>query len=164
MKLPGRTSGFRAGFGPDSNRVRIKIGPPAGRRPAGISGPEARFPARKHYCGRDRPKTTDLLRKMAVWTVPRTPRGRGDRNKIKNVLKSSWDDTGRYPGWSPTAGVGVNTLTPTAIQRSGALQGSIPRRWEWFPWDIRGGAGGSLVLLYSLNTSTPLWRKFLLDP
>ena len=33
--LPGRKSGFRAGFRLDSNRESIKIGPPAGRRPAG---------------------------------------------------------------------------------------------------------------------------------
>ena len=50
--LPGRKSGFRAGFRPDSNRESLKIGPPSGRRPAGgpmlklsrfrspISGPE----------------------------------------------------------------------------------------------------------------------------
>ena len=31
----GRTSGFRAGFRPDSNRESLKIGSPAGRRPAG---------------------------------------------------------------------------------------------------------------------------------
>ena len=29
--LPGRKSGFRAGFRPDSSRESIKIGPPAGR-------------------------------------------------------------------------------------------------------------------------------------
>jgi hypothetical protein len=55
----GRRSGFRT---PDSDRENIKIGPPAIRRPAGASieafptgiqprsGPQARFPARKHYC------------------------------------------------------------------------------------------------------------------
>ena len=32
----GRTSGFRAGFRPDSNRESLKIGPPAGLRPAGM--------------------------------------------------------------------------------------------------------------------------------
>ena len=57
--LPGRKSVFRAGFRPDSNRESIKIGPSAGRRsdfdafPTRIlpkSGPEDRFPARKHYC------------------------------------------------------------------------------------------------------------------
>ena len=43
MVLPGRKSGFRAGFRPDSSRDSFKIGPPAGRRPIGrpISGPEA---------------------------------------------------------------------------------------------------------------------------
>ena len=30
--LPGRKSGFRAGFRPDSSRERLKIGRPAGRR------------------------------------------------------------------------------------------------------------------------------------
>ncbi len=72
--LPGRTSGFRSGFRLDSSWESAKIGPPAGRRPAGIrpkSGPEARFPARKHYCvtygkaappaGRNRPKTMPFL-------------------------------------------------------------------------------------------------------
>jgi hypothetical protein len=55
-----RKSGFRAGFGPNYIResFKIKIGPPAGLRPAGMpilmvplieSNPEARFPARKHY-------------------------------------------------------------------------------------------------------------------
>ena len=33
--LPGRKSGFRAGFRPDSSRESIKIGPPGGLRPAG---------------------------------------------------------------------------------------------------------------------------------
>jgi hypothetical protein len=28
--LPGRKSGFRAGFRPDSSRESLKIGPPAG--------------------------------------------------------------------------------------------------------------------------------------
>jgi hypothetical protein len=32
--LPGRKSGFRAGSRPDSNLRNLKIGPPAGRRPA----------------------------------------------------------------------------------------------------------------------------------
>ena len=53
IMLPGRKSGFRAGFRPDSNRESLKIGPPAGRRPAG--GPiltasrleSGRNPARK---------------------------------------------------------------------------------------------------------------------
>ncbi len=36
--FPGRRSGFRAGFRPDSNRKNLKIGPPAGRgRPEGRS-------------------------------------------------------------------------------------------------------------------------------
>ena len=51
--LPGRKSGFRAGFRPDSSRGNLKIGPPAGLRPAG--GPilmlsrleSGRNPARK---------------------------------------------------------------------------------------------------------------------
>ncbi len=34
IMLPGRKSGFRVGYGPDSNREALKIGPPAGRRPA----------------------------------------------------------------------------------------------------------------------------------
>ncbi len=33
--LPGRKSGFRAGFWPDSYRESLKIGLPAGLRPAG---------------------------------------------------------------------------------------------------------------------------------
>ncbi len=57
--FPGRNSGLRFGFRPDSSRESFKIGPPAGRRAEfeafliGIwpkSGPEARFPARKQYC------------------------------------------------------------------------------------------------------------------
>jgi hypothetical protein len=40
--LPGRKSGFRAGFRPDSDKEDLKIGPPAGRRPAG--GPIGSFP------------------------------------------------------------------------------------------------------------------------
>ncbi len=39
--LRGRKSGFRAGFRPDSNRESLKIGPPAGRKPAG--GPNLMF-------------------------------------------------------------------------------------------------------------------------
>ncbi len=35
MMLPGGKSAFRAGFGPDCYRESLKIGPPAGRRPAG---------------------------------------------------------------------------------------------------------------------------------
>ncbi len=61
--LPSRKAGFRAGFRPDSTQEHRKIGPPAGRRPAGgpiltfsdwnpaaippgnrISGPEALLP------------------------------------------------------------------------------------------------------------------------
>ncbi len=54
---PGRKSGFRAGFRPDSARESIEIGPPAGQRTDFEAlpihtrpkfGPEARFPARKH--------------------------------------------------------------------------------------------------------------------
>ena len=41
--------------------------------------------------GRNRPKTPDLLRKMSVRTLPGPPGGRGDKNKIKSVLKYSWD-------------------------------------------------------------------------
>ncbi len=61
--LPGRKSGFRAGFRPYSNMENIKIGPLAGRRLAGgpilrlslleswpKSGPEAGVPALKFYC------------------------------------------------------------------------------------------------------------------
>jgi hypothetical protein len=33
--FPGRTTGFRAGFRPDSDRENMKNGPSAGRRPAG---------------------------------------------------------------------------------------------------------------------------------
>ncbi len=40
--------------------------------------------------GRNGPETTDFLREMAVWTLPRDPRGEGDKNKIKSVLKYSW--------------------------------------------------------------------------
>ncbi len=51
--LPGRKTNFRASFRPDSNWESLKIGPPAGRRPAG--GPilrlsrleSGRNPARK---------------------------------------------------------------------------------------------------------------------
>ncbi len=39
--LPGRKSSFRAGFQPDSKRESLKIGPPAGLRPAG--GPSLRL-------------------------------------------------------------------------------------------------------------------------
>ncbi len=56
----GPEIGFRGGFRLDSSRENIKIGSPAGRRPVGgsilklsrrpKSGPEAGFPARKHYC------------------------------------------------------------------------------------------------------------------
>ncbi len=52
--LPGRKSGFRARFRPDSSRESFKSGPP---RPAGgpilrvsrRTGPEARLPAQKDY-------------------------------------------------------------------------------------------------------------------
>ncbi len=59
IMFPGRKSGSRDGFRPDSNRESVKIGPLAGRRAdfyvfqIGIrpkSGPEAQFPARRHYC------------------------------------------------------------------------------------------------------------------
>ncbi len=60
IALPVRKMGFPAGLRPDSNRESLKMGPPAGLRPAGgpivrfsrrpKSGPEARFPSRKHYC------------------------------------------------------------------------------------------------------------------
>ncbi len=55
IMLPGRKSGFRAGFRPDYNRENLKIGSPAGLRPAGgpilgFSQLESRFQARKHYC------------------------------------------------------------------------------------------------------------------
>ncbi len=33
--LPGRTSGFRAEFRPDSSRESLRFSPPAGLRPAG---------------------------------------------------------------------------------------------------------------------------------
>ncbi len=35
IALPGRKSGFRAGFRPDSSRGGLKISPPAGLRPTG---------------------------------------------------------------------------------------------------------------------------------
>ncbi len=38
----------------------------------------------------------------------------------------------------PTAGVGLNALSPTDMQRSGALRGSIPGVWGSFPWLFRG--------------------------
>ena len=34
----------------------------------------------------NRPKPTNFLRKMTVQTLPRTPGGRGDKNKLKSVL------------------------------------------------------------------------------
>jgi hypothetical protein len=39
--LPGRKSGFRAGFRPDSIRNNIKVSPPAGLRPAHTASSEA---------------------------------------------------------------------------------------------------------------------------
>ena len=57
--FPGRKSGFRAGFRPDSSRENIKVCLHTGRRaefeafPIRIrskSVPGVRFPARKHYC------------------------------------------------------------------------------------------------------------------
>ncbi len=55
IMLPGRKSSFRAGFRPHSNRESLKAGRradvdafPIRMRPK--SGPEARFPARKHHC------------------------------------------------------------------------------------------------------------------
>ena len=60
--LPGRKSAFRAGFWPDCYRESTELAlgrPSAGRRadfgafPVAVrpqSGPEGRFPARKHYC------------------------------------------------------------------------------------------------------------------
>ncbi len=59
LELPGRKSGLRARFRPDSIRKKTKSGPPAGRRPAGgliwmpsglESGPEVRLLARMRYC------------------------------------------------------------------------------------------------------------------
>ncbi len=40
--------------------------------------------------GRKRPKTPDFPKQITVRTLPRTPGGRGDKNKIKNVLKYHW--------------------------------------------------------------------------
>ncbi len=48
LVLPGRKSAFRAGIWPDCYREITEIGSPAGLRPK--SGPEGRFPGRKHYC------------------------------------------------------------------------------------------------------------------
>ncbi len=56
--LPGRRSAFRAEFWPDCYRESTEVSPLAGLRPAGgpisvlsrKSGPEGRFPARRHYC------------------------------------------------------------------------------------------------------------------
>ncbi len=57
--LPGRKSGFRAGFQPDSSQVSLKISTAAGRRDdleaflkriRPTATPEAGNPARKHYC------------------------------------------------------------------------------------------------------------------
>ncbi len=50
--------------------------------------------------GRNRPKALDLLRKMSVRTLPRTPGGTGNKNKIKSVLKYSWIlvSKGRHKG------------------------------------------------------------------
>ncbi len=55
VMLLGRKPGFRAGFRPGSSRERLKIGPAADFEafPMRIRPkfkPEARFPARKHYC------------------------------------------------------------------------------------------------------------------
>jgi hypothetical protein len=36
IELPGRNSGFRARFRPDSSRESLNAGPPAGRRPEGL--------------------------------------------------------------------------------------------------------------------------------
>ncbi len=35
--------------------------------------------------GRNRPTIIDFLRKMIIRTLPRTPRGRGDKNKLNSV-------------------------------------------------------------------------------
>ncbi len=56
--FPGRKSGFRAGFRPDSGVENLKIDPPAGRADFEVfpitiwpkSAPETRFTARKHHC------------------------------------------------------------------------------------------------------------------
>ncbi len=40
------------------------------------------------------PKIIDFLSKLTVRTLPRTPRGEGDKNKLKNVLKYSWASLG----------------------------------------------------------------------
>ncbi len=40
--------------------------------------------------GRNRPKTPDLLRNMSVRIPPDPPGGRGDKDKIKSVLKYGW--------------------------------------------------------------------------
>ncbi len=53
--------------------------------PAGLKAKvKNRFPP---DASRHRPQTLDLLWKMTVRTLPRTPGGRGDKNKIKNILK-----------------------------------------------------------------------------
>ncbi len=46
----------------------------------------------------------------------------------------------------PTAGVGLDTLAPTAIQQHGALWGSIPGVGV-IPVVLRRGSGGFLVML-----------------
>ena len=56
--LSGRKSSFRAGLRPDSHRENFKIGPPAGRRPAG--GPMLMLnPARKTGWASPPPQTTN---------------------------------------------------------------------------------------------------------
>ncbi len=35
-------------------------------------------------------KIIDFLKEITIRTLPRTPRGERDKNKLKNVLKNSW--------------------------------------------------------------------------
>ena len=68
----------------------------------------------------------------------------------RNILEEVAMTPGEPPGWSPTAGIGFNTVPPIEIQRSGALRGSVLGFWGIFP-GVLWGSGGSLVMLNSFT-------------
>ncbi len=84
------------------------------------------------------------------------PYNSGDKlsNTTQDNFGRSRNVTWGAPAWSPTAGVGLNTLPPTDFQRSRALRGSITVVLDRFPGVLREFRGP----LALLNLLTPLYR------
>ncbi len=64
---------------------------------------------------------------------------------------------GGTAGWPTTAGVGLNTLPPTGIQRSGTLRGSIPKVLERFSGVLRSGTRDMVLRRRVLKDKIHKW-------